>query len=118
MKFNLLHHIAIICRDEKLGFELLKRHITKKDVLLKLKKDNLILELFIKPNASKRVSGLPVGEACGLRHLAFKVDDINKAVTYLEDLGIVCEKIRFDEFDKRKMTLLKDPDSLSIELHE
>lgn len=87
MKLAKMHHLAIICRDEqkakdfyinKLGFELLDEHHRpeKKDVLINIKKGEMVLELFIKPNAPKRVSGLPLGEACGLRHLAFKVADV------------------------------------------
>ena len=63
-----IHHIAIICSDraqavefyvDKLGFEIISEHVRPKkdDILLNVAKDGLVLELFIKPNAPKRVSG-------------------------------------------------------------
>lgn len=129
MKLAKMHHLAIICRDEqkakdfyinKLGFELLDEHHRpeKKDVLINIKKGEMVLELFIKPNAPKRVSGLPLGEAYGLRHLAFKVADVEKTVDQLEELGIKCEPIRQDDFDGKKMTFFRDPDGLPLEIHE
>ncbi len=70
-----IHHIAIICSDraqavdfyvDKLGFEIISEHVRPKkdDILLNVAKDGLVLELFIKPNAPKRVSGA-TGEARG-----------------------------------------------------
>lgn len=49
-------------------------------------------------------------EACGLRHLAFRVDDVKATVKELEKLDIECEPIRTDEFTGKRMTFFKDPD--------
>ena len=57
-------------------------------------------------------------EACGLRHLAFQVDDIEETVRELEAKGISCEPIRVDEFTGKRMTFFFDPDKLPLELHE
>ena len=57
-------------------------------------------------------------EACGLRHLAFRVDRIEDTVRELKLLGIEVEPIRIDEFTGRKMTFFGDPDGLPLELHE
>lgn len=76
---------------------------------------NIELEIFGVSNPLARVSN---PEACGLRHLAFKVDDVEATVKELEALGIPCEPIRTDEFTGKKMTFFKDPDGLPLELHE
>lgn len=129
MFFETIHHVAIICHDEtqayefyveKLGFELLERHVRleKQDVILNVRQGSLVLEIFIKPKAPQRVSGLPKGEARGLRHLAFKVADVKQVVEYLTTKGIECEPIRYDDFNGKAMTFFRDPDGLPIEIHE
>lgn len=123
-----VHHIAIICSDraqavdfyvDKLGFKIVSEHVRpeKDDILLNVAKDGLVLELFIKPNAPKRVSGA-TGEARGLRHLAFKCDDVATERERLVALGIKCEPLRRDDFDGKLMTFFFDPDGLPLELHE
>lgn len=123
-----IHHIAIICSDraravdfyvDKLGFKIVSEHVRpeKDDILLNVAKDGLVLELFIKPNAPKRVSGA-TGEARGLRHLAFKCDDVAAERERLLALGIKCEPLRRDDFDGKLMTFFFDPDGLPLELHE
>ena len=72
-------------------------------------------EFFGVKNPPKRVSN---PEACGLRHLAFKVDDIEVAVKWLNDKGIETEPIRWDEYTQKRMTFFRDPDDLPLELHE
>ena len=57
-------------------------------------------------------------EACGLRHLAFKVANIEEVVEDLEQKGISCQPIRKDTFTGEKMTFFADPDGLPLELHE
>ena len=57
-------------------------------------------------------------EACGLRHLAFKVSHIEEVVKDLEEKGISCQPIRRDTFTGEKMTFFEDPDGLPLELHE
>ena len=119
MNLNAIHHIAIIVSDyEKLGFVIVRENYRpeKKDWKLDLKvNDGTELEIFAPQNPPKRPS---YPEACGLRHLAFHVTNIEDTVAELSVLGIECEPIRFDTFTGRKMTFFRDPDGLPLELHE
>lgn len=130
MKFSRIHHVAIIVSDfeaaknfyvEKLGFEVIRENYRKerKDWKLDLKigdgEDAVELELFAEENPPKRVNR---PEACGLRHLAFCVEDVEAAVEELRKSGIECEPIRYDEYTKKRMTFFFDPDGLPLELHE
>ncbi|SEB02481.1 glyoxylase I family protein [Pseudobutyrivibrio sp. ACV-2] len=130
-KYNInlsaIHHIAIIVSDyeksrdfyvNKLGFAVIRENYRpqKDDWKLDLKvNESTELEIFAPKNPPKRPS---YPEACGLRHLAFKVEDIETAVSELCELGIDCEPIRTDEFTSKKMTFFFDPDGLPLELHE
>ena len=87
MDFNKIHHVAIICSDyeiskefyvEKLGFEIIREiyREERQSYKLDLKLGESQIELFSFPNSPKRPS---YPEACGLRHLAFEVDDIEEA---------------------------------------
>lgn len=127
MDLNLIHHIAIIVSDyekskdfyvNKLGFKVIRENYRKQkeDWKLDLKvNDTTELEIFAPQNPPKRPS---YPEACGLRHLAFKVDNIERTVEELRRLEIECEPIRVDEFTNNKMTFFFDPDGLPLELHE
>lgn len=121
-----IHHVAIIVSDyekakafyvEKLGFEILRESSRPKegDWKLDLRMGNQELEIFWKKDAPARLS---YPEACGLRHLAFWVDDIDAAVKALQEAGIATEEIRCDEFTGKRMTFFRDPDGLPLELHE
>lgn len=57
-------------------------------------------------------------EALGLRHLAFYVEDVEKAVKALNEKGIETEPVRLDEYTGKKMTFFHDPDGLPLEIHE
>lgn len=127
LKLDTIHHIAIIVSDyekskdfyvNKLGFEIIRENYrpAKEDWKLDLKVDATTeLEIFAPKNPPKRPS---YPEACGLRHLAFKVLDMEAAVAFLASLGIPCEPVRVDEFTNKKMTFFFDPDGLPLELHE
>lgn len=128
MEFEGIHHIAIIGHDlektldfyvTKLGFEISAQHQreSKGDVKIDLQKNGLVLEVFIKANAPAR-STYPEGEACGLRHLAFAVLDVDKTVKRLKQLDIPTEPVRRDDFTHKKMTFFFDPDGLPLEIHE
>ncbi|KRL38307.1 VOC family protein [Liquorilactobacillus uvarum] len=128
MEFEGIHHIAIIGHDlkrtldfyvTKLDFEIIAQHRreSKGDIKIDLQKNGLMLEVFIKANAPAR-STYPEGEACGLRHLAFTVLDVDKAVKRLNQLGIPTEPVRRDDFTHKKMTFFFDPDGLPLEVHE
>ncbi|HEM4695400.1 VOC family protein [Streptococcus suis] len=128
MKFDAVHHIAIIGSDydktrefyvEKLGFEQVDEHIRpeKNDVLFNVKKGNLILEIFIKPDAPMRPA-MPNPEHTGLRHLAFQVADVEACLEEFDRLDIRHEVLRTDDFDGKKMAFFFDPDGLPLEIHE
>ena len=85
------------------------------DWKLDLRCGDMELEIFGKEDAPARPS---YPEACGLRHLAFCVKDVDQTVAELAKLGIACEPIRFDTFTGKKMTFFADPDGLPLELHE
>jgi len=120
------HHIAVICSDyakaknfyiDKLGFSLEKEFYrpASNDYLRMLRLGDTVIELFIRPDAPDRVNN---PEARGLRHLAFRVEDIVPAVRWLNDLGIETEPIREDPYNGGRFTFFKDPDGLPLELHE
>ena len=67
------------------------------------------LEIFIDPNHPQRATE---PETLGIRHLALKVDDLDKA---REDY--VCGDVMTD-WTGEKYCMTKDPDGLPIELHE
>ena len=126
MLFNQIHHVAIIVSDyqkamefyvEKLGFPVLRENYRpdKGDWKLDLKFGDGELEIFAIPGAPPRPN---YPEAQGLRHLAFRVDDVERAVKELEERGIECEPIRLDPYSQRRMTFFHDPDGLPLELHE
>lgn len=120
------HHIAVISSDyakakefyiDKLGFQLVWEvyRPEQQDYLRMLQQGDTVLELFIKPQAPERVTN---PEAKGLRHLAFRVEDIEPAVAWLHSLGIETEPIREDTCNGGRFTFFKDPDGLPLELHE
>lgn len=126
MNLTTIHHIAIIVSDyekskdfyvNKLGFEIIRENYRedRNDYKLDLKCGDAELEIFGVQNPPKRVDR---PEACGLRHLAFAVSNIEEVVAELEAKGIPCEPIRFDTFTDKKMTFFHDPDGLPLELHE
>lgn len=77
--------------------------------------DEYQIELFSFPNPPKRPS---YPEACGLRHLAFEVDNIEEASNELKSKGISVEPIRIDELTGKRFTFFSDPDNLPIEFYE
>ena len=123
---NSIHHVAIIVSDyektrkfyvEQLELPIIRENYRKErnDYKLDLKVGNIELEIFGVENPPARVTQ---PEACGLRHLAFKVDDIEEAVKWLNSKGIQTEPIRMDEYTQKRMTFFRDPDNLPLEIHE
>lgn len=127
MKLNSVHHIAIIVSEiekarefyiKKLGFEAIRENYRKErdDWKLDLRVDeHTELEIFAEKNPPKRVNR---PEACGLRHLAFRVESVEETVKELDEIGIECEPIRTDTYTGEKMTFFFDPDGLPLEIHE
>ena len=127
MLFDSIDHIAIISSDyqkakdfyvDKLNFKV-KREVERKDrddFIITLEAPNgILVELFIERNPPRRVTR---PEAAGLRHLAFRVQDIEESVEKLNKKGIETEEIRIDPQNGKRMTFFMDPDGLPLELHE
>ena len=127
MIFDSIHHIAIIASDydkakdfyvNKLGLKI-NREVERKEredfIIFLDGGKNIEIELFIEKNPPKRLTR---PEARGLRHLAFRVDDIYKSVEELKKRGIETEEIRIDPLNGKHMTFFFDPDGLPLELHE
>ena len=127
MEFSGLHHVAIIASDyprskhfytQVLGLPVVAevyreaRNSWKLDLRLA---DGVQLELFSFPAPPPRVSR---PEACGLRHLALRVPDIEVAVHKLRQHEVAVEGIRIDEYTGKRFTFFADPDGLPLELYE
>ena len=128
MKLSKIHHIAIIGTDynkttdfyiNKLKFEKISEYNRpeKNDILLNVKKGDIVLEIFIKKDAPLRPP-MPSPEYTGLRHLAFKVDSVKDVLEEFDRLDIVHEGLRYDDYDGKKMAFFFDPDGLPLEIHE
>ena len=126
--FKNVHHIAIIGTNynktkefyvDKLEFEVISEYYRpeKNDIILNVRQGNLVLEIFIKQDAPLRPK-MPNPEHSGLRHLAFKVDDVEAVLKKFDELGIPHEELRYDDFDNNKMAFFFDPDGLPLEIHE
>ncbi|EJT5918101.1 VOC family protein, partial [Clostridium perfringens] len=125
MNLKKIHHVAIIASDYKkskdfyvnlLGLKIIREVYREErdSYKLDLEIGDSQIELFSFKNPPKRLS---YPEACGLRHLAFEVENIEEQVRELKDKGIKVEEIRIDEFTGRKFTFFSDPDDLPIELY-
>jgi len=127
MKIKAIHHVAIICSDYEaskkfyvkvLGCSIIKetfrteRNSYKLD--LQVGNGNTI-ELFSFPHPPERVNN---PEACGLRHLAFAVEDIEASVAYLKSQQVEVEQIRLDKITEKRFTFFRDPDNLPLEIYE
>ena len=122
-----IHHIAVICSDyekskrfytEILGLKIIREvyRESRKSYKLDLAiNEHYCIELFSFPNPPERPSN---PEACGLRHLAFAVENLDKNVSFLNSKNIIAEPIRIDEFTQKRFTFIAHPDLLPIELYE
>lgn len=126
MKLEQVHHVAVIGSNmersrhfyvDLLGFRVIRETFRpeRNDIKIDLQLQNLQLELFIMKDPPQRVTR---PEACGLRHLAFRVDSVEKTVQELNALGIMTEPIRTDSLTGEKMTFFFDPDGLPLEIRE
>lgn len=121
------HHIAIICTDyvkskafytEILGANIINETYRAERQSYKLDlsfPDGSQIELFSFPSPPLRPT---TPEACGLRHLAFRVENIEQAVDFLQKHAIDCEPIRLDPITGKRFTFFRDPDNLPLELYE
>jgi len=122
-----LHHVALIGSDyaatrrfyvDVLGLPVVaetyrtERDSWKLDLALP---DGARLEVFSFPSPPPRPSR---PEACGLRHLAFAVDDLDAVVGVLAGRGVPAEPVRVDALTGGRFTFVADPDGLPVELYE
>ncbi len=127
MKLQRIHHVAIIASDyarskhfytQVLGLRVVAevyreaRDSWKLDLALP---DGTQIELFSFPSPPPRPSR---PEACGLRHLAFQVAEVEASAAELLAQGVDVEPPRVDEYTGRRFTFFADPDGLPIELYE
>jgi glyoxylase I family protein len=127
MKLGGIHHVAIIASDYErskrfyvdiLGLQIVAENYRAERRSFKLDlrvSDGVQIELFSFPAAPARPSR---PEACGLRHLAFQVTDLDDTVSHLRSQGVEVEPIRVDEYTQRRFTFFSDPDDLPLELYE
>ena len=122
-----IHHIAIICSNyeisKKFYTEILELRILRE--VYRAERDSYkldlgienqyVIELFSFPNPPKRPSR---PESCGLRHLAFAVENVEEKRAKLVSKGLICEEIRVDEFTDKKFFFTQDPDDLPLEFYE
>lgn len=127
-KIMRIHHVALIASDynaskyfytQILGLKILaeayraERDSWKCD--LAAPDGHYLLELFSFPNPPPRPNA---PEACGLRHLAFAVENVHHIRAQLQAKGVDCEAIRIDEYTQRAFFFIKDPDGQPIEFYE
>lgn len=122
-----IHHIAIIGSDyevskrfytETLGLQVVREVYREERQSYKLDLaigEHYVIELFSFPNPPARPSR---PEACGLRHLAFSVENVAEKRNELTEKGLMCEEIRIDEFTGKEFFFTQDPDQLPLEFYE
>lgn len=127
MRIEGIHHIAIIAADydacrkfytEVLGFEVIREtwRAERQSYKLDLSMNGVYqVELFSFPETRERASG---PEACGLRHLAFAVHDVEEAFLELSEKGVAVQPVRIDEITGKKFCFFYDPSGQPLELYE
>ena len=127
LQINHIHHIAIICSDYQkskhfytkiLSFKIIREvyRVERQSYKLDLSVNGMYqIELFSFPNPVARASR---PEACGLRHLAFEVNNVQETRDYLLRQSVDCKNIRIDEFTEKSFFFIEDPDGLPIEFYE
>lgn len=126
MKIKAIHHIAIICsnyeRSKRFYIDILGADMIcetwreqRGSYKLDLRLGNSQIELFSFPKPPPRPTR---PEACGLRHLALTVDNLDYSIDYLNRHDISVEPVRLDELTGKRFTFFQDPDGLPLELYE
>jgi glyoxylase I family protein len=122
-----LHHVAIICANycrsktfytEVLGLQIVTETYRSQRQSYKLDLQGpggLQVELFSFPHPPARPTR---PEACGLRHLAFAVENLEAAIAHLHQRQVATEPIRVDKLTGKRFTFFQDPDGLPLELYE
>lgn len=121
-----VHHVALITADyprarhfyvEVLGAEVIAEtwREARQSYKLDLRLGTAQLELFSFPSPPPRPS---YPEACGLRHLAFTVANLDHSIAALAAQNVICEPIRIDPLTHQRFTFFSDPDGTPLELVE
>lgn len=121
-----IHHVAVICSDYErskqfyadiLGLPIIREvwRAERRSWKCDLRLGSSQIELFSFPTPPPRPSH---PEACGLRHLAFRVERLEPVIDHLKRHGIAVEPVRVDEHTNRRFTFFTDPDGLPLELYE
>jgi glyoxylase I family protein len=122
-----MHHAAIICSDyarsrsfyvATLGLAVVAEHYRQDRDSYKLDlamADGSQIELFSFPSPPRRPTR---PEACGLRHLAFAVDNVMHWHGRLLNAAVDVEAIRIDPYTERRFFFFRDPDDLPLEIYE
>lgn len=121
-----VNHIAVIASDydrslrfyrDILGMSVISEtyRAERQSMMTKLSLNGrYLIELFTFPNSPERPTN---PEACGLRHLAFEVEDVDRVVNVLDEQAYPHEELRAGDKDER-LFFVKDPDGLPIEIVE
>lgn len=126
MEIKAVHHIAIICsnyeRSKHFYVDILGANIIcetwreqRQSYKLDLGFGNAQIELFSFPQPPARPTR---PEACGLRHLALAVENLDTNIAHLQRHNIAVEPVRLDELTGKRFTFFQDPDGLPLELYE
>jgi glyoxylase I family protein len=127
VRLNRIHHAAVICSDYQrskhfytriLGLQIVDENYRSERSSYKLDLavgEHGQIELFSFPDPPARITN---PEACGLRHLAFEVDDVEQAAINLNENGVSTQPIRVDEYTGKKFVFFFDPDGLPLELYQ
>ena len=115
-----IHHVALILSREetlafygRLGFRETFRKKREYDTVVLLDGHGMRLEVFIDPRHPGRGETEPVGP----RHLALKVDQIEKTIA---ELGLAKESVGpvRKDWTGVRFCFIRDPDGTPVELHE
>lgn len=127
MKLQSIHHVAIICSNYQktkqfyttiLGLRAVSENYRAPRNSFKLNlalPDGGMLEIFSFPEAPERSTS---PSACGLRHLAFEVSDLDAALRHLEEHGVRVDPVKVDDHTGKRFISFLDPDGFPLELHE
>ena len=126
MHIKAIHHIAIICsnyqRSKHFYIDILGARVIeetwrerRRSYKLDLTLGDAQIELFSFPESPSRPTR---PEACGLRHLALAVDNLEPNIAHLQQHNIPVEPVRLDELTGKRFTFFQDPDGLPLELYE
>ncbi|WP_373817162.1 VOC family protein [Glaesserella sp.] len=121
------HHVAIIASDyaksKRFYTEILGAHIIRETY--RAERESYKLDLAFADGSQIELFSFPITPArftapatCGLRHLAFKVDNLERAIAFLDEHGLAHEGVRVDLLTGKRFTFFRDPDDLPLEFYE